>query len=263
MLIRDGNYGPYVTDGTTTATLHGAEQSLTLDQAVGLLAERRERKQSGLIRAVGVDGRTGRTIELRDNGWGPYLSDGADNVSIYEDPDAVTLDRASEILWAKREKLPTCGFCGVIGHTRRDCAEQSAEIDRQRKRTCSKCGEPGHTARSCATGKDWTNIEQMINAAADDGTLTVKTPEYGTPEVWYRSRTLFDWLPRVDDLKRKDRLAEAADLLVHLVAGEERQAGINAKEGYSSTGSGSTHMALAVVLRKMGQLEAERKVLER
>ena len=45
IVVKDGRFGRYVTDGETNATLRGAEsvESLTLDRAVELLAERRAR----------------------------------------------------------------------------------------------------------------------------------------------------------------------------------------------------------------------------
>jgi len=45
VLVKDGRFGPYVTDGETNASLRGGDavESLTLDRAVELLAERRSR----------------------------------------------------------------------------------------------------------------------------------------------------------------------------------------------------------------------------
>ncbi len=45
IVVKDGRFGPYVTDGETNASLRGGEsvESLTLDRAVELLAERRAR----------------------------------------------------------------------------------------------------------------------------------------------------------------------------------------------------------------------------
>jgi DNA topoisomerase-1 len=45
VVVKDGRFGPYVTDGETNASLRGGDavESLTLDRAVELLAERRSR----------------------------------------------------------------------------------------------------------------------------------------------------------------------------------------------------------------------------
>jgi len=43
LVVRDGRFGPYVTDGETNASLRRGDEveSLTIDRAVELLAERR------------------------------------------------------------------------------------------------------------------------------------------------------------------------------------------------------------------------------
>ena len=45
ILVKDGRFGPYVTDGETNASLRSGDsvESLTMDRAVELLAERRSR----------------------------------------------------------------------------------------------------------------------------------------------------------------------------------------------------------------------------
>src|SRR6185436_3638920 len=45
LVVKDGRFGPYVTDGETNASLRSGDSvdSLTLDRAVELLAERRAR----------------------------------------------------------------------------------------------------------------------------------------------------------------------------------------------------------------------------
>ena len=45
IVVKDGRFGPYVTDGETNASLRGGDsvESLTLDRAAELLAERRSR----------------------------------------------------------------------------------------------------------------------------------------------------------------------------------------------------------------------------
>jgi DNA topoisomerase-1 len=46
VVVKDGRFGPYVTDGETNASLRGGDavESLTLERAVELLAERRSRE---------------------------------------------------------------------------------------------------------------------------------------------------------------------------------------------------------------------------
>jgi DNA topoisomerase-1 len=55
VVVKDGRFGPYVTDGETNASLRGGDavESLTLDRAVELLAERRSKGSSGKRRPRG------------------------------------------------------------------------------------------------------------------------------------------------------------------------------------------------------------------
>jgi DNA topoisomerase-1 len=45
IVVRDGRFGPYVTDGETNATLRSADsvEAITLDRAAELLADKRSR----------------------------------------------------------------------------------------------------------------------------------------------------------------------------------------------------------------------------
>jgi DNA topoisomerase I len=55
VVVKDGRFGPYVTDGETNASLRGGDvvESLTLDRAVELLAERRSKGSGGKRRPRG------------------------------------------------------------------------------------------------------------------------------------------------------------------------------------------------------------------
>ena len=55
VVVKDGRFGPYVTDGETNASLRSrdAVESLTLDRAVELLAERRSKGPSAKRRPRG------------------------------------------------------------------------------------------------------------------------------------------------------------------------------------------------------------------
>jgi DNA topoisomerase-1 len=49
IVVKEGRFGPYVTDGETNASIRGADtvESLTLERALELLAERRAKDASG------------------------------------------------------------------------------------------------------------------------------------------------------------------------------------------------------------------------
>ena len=46
-MVKDGRWGPYVTDGETNASLRGADtvEAITTERAIELLAERRAKKK--------------------------------------------------------------------------------------------------------------------------------------------------------------------------------------------------------------------------
>jgi DNA topoisomerase-1 len=51
--LKDGRFGPYVTDGETNASIRKTDsiEDLTIDRAAELLAERREKVSSGAVPA--------------------------------------------------------------------------------------------------------------------------------------------------------------------------------------------------------------------
>jgi len=61
-VIKDGRFGPYVTDGETNASLRRGDdvETVTLQRAVELLAERRAAAPSTPRRRAGGTGRGGR-----------------------------------------------------------------------------------------------------------------------------------------------------------------------------------------------------------
>jgi DNA topoisomerase-1 len=110
---QNGRYGPYIKKGAESRSLASEEQlfTVTLDEARALLAEpprRRGRGGStrGPLKELGADPASGRAIVLRDGRFGPYVTDGETNASLRrgDTPDAVTLERAAELLAERRAK---------------------------------------------------------------------------------------------------------------------------------------------------------------
>ncbi len=58
--------------------------------------------------AVGVDPATDKPVELKDGRFGPYVTDGETNASLRkgDDPETITIERASELLAIRREAGP-------------------------------------------------------------------------------------------------------------------------------------------------------------
>jgi DNA topoisomerase-1 len=107
-----GPYGPYVRQGKEYRTLPSDESIFTvsLDEALALLAQPKagRGRTASPGTEVGVDPATGSMITLKDGRYGPYVTDGTTNASLPrgESPDALTLERAAELLAARREAGP-------------------------------------------------------------------------------------------------------------------------------------------------------------
>ncbi len=101
-----GRYGPYLKHDGRFVSLKGDDDVLTigLNRAVVVLAEQ---KRGGAGKPLGAHPADGRTITLLSGRYGPYVKHGRLNATLPKDlePDAVTLDRAVELLAAQAEKV--------------------------------------------------------------------------------------------------------------------------------------------------------------
>jgi len=111
---RNGRYGPYVQKGKESRSLESEEQifTISLEDALALLAQPRrrrgQRQAAGPLKEVGVDPVSGKPIVVKSGRFGPYVTDGETNASLRagDDPEAVTLDRAIELLADRRARGP-------------------------------------------------------------------------------------------------------------------------------------------------------------
>lgn len=110
---RYGRYGPYLSRGRTNRNLAEIDQlfTITIDEALQILATTPARGRRSVLRVLGEDPRTGKTVELRDGRYGPYVS--ADGVNASLSPtdtvDSVTVERASDLLETRRKKQTAPG----------------------------------------------------------------------------------------------------------------------------------------------------------
>ena len=108
---QNGRYGPYLKWGKESRSLDDEEQIFTigLDDAVRRLAEpkRRGRRSAPPLREVGADPNSGRPVVVKDGRFGPYVTDGEVNASLRagDSPVDITLERAAELLQARRERI--------------------------------------------------------------------------------------------------------------------------------------------------------------
>jgi DNA topoisomerase-1 len=108
----NGRYGPYIQRGEDSRSLESEEQlfTVTTEAALALLAEpprRRGQARSSNLVALGEDPVSNKPVTVRSGRFGPYVTDGKVNASIpkSENPEELTLERAAELLAARREKL--------------------------------------------------------------------------------------------------------------------------------------------------------------
>jgi DNA topoisomerase-1 len=108
----NGRYGPYIQRGEDRRSLESDDQlfTLTVEEASALLAEpprRRGQGRSANLAELGEDPVSKRKIIVRSGRYGPYVTDGEVNASLRQDdkPETLTLQRALELLAARRERL--------------------------------------------------------------------------------------------------------------------------------------------------------------
>jgi DNA topoisomerase-1 len=112
ILALNGRYGPYIQRGDDRRSLEKEEQlfTLTVEEALKYLAEpprRRGQSRSGPLRELGKDPVSGKEVTVRSGRYGPYVTDGEVNASLRkgDTPESITIDRAADLLAARRERL--------------------------------------------------------------------------------------------------------------------------------------------------------------
>jgi DNA topoisomerase I len=108
----NGRYGPYIQRGSDRRSLESEEQlfTLTVDEALALLAEpprRRGQGSAGPLKELGPDPVSGKEITVRNGRYGPYVTDGEVNASLRQgdSPETITIERATELLAARRDRI--------------------------------------------------------------------------------------------------------------------------------------------------------------
>jgi DNA topoisomerase-1 len=112
IVVLNGRYGPYLQRGTDRRSLEDEEQlfTLTVEEAMKLLAEpprRRGGTAKGPLKELGEDPVSKKPVTVRSGRYGPYVTDGEVNASLRQgdSPEAITLDRAADLLAARRERI--------------------------------------------------------------------------------------------------------------------------------------------------------------
>jgi DNA topoisomerase-1 len=114
VVAMNGRYGPFIRKGSETRSLESEEQlfTISLDEALHVLAQPKTRRARGAakppLRDLGPDPASGRSIVVKEGRFGRYVTDGETNASLRggESVEALTLDRAVELLAERRAKGP-------------------------------------------------------------------------------------------------------------------------------------------------------------
>ena len=111
---QNGRYGPYITKDkdSRTLTTHDEIFSITLEQALALLAQPRKFGRRGApkppLRDFGTDPISGRPVIAKDGKFGTYVTDGETNASLTRGDrlEHMSPERAFELLAARRANPP-------------------------------------------------------------------------------------------------------------------------------------------------------------
>ena len=112
ILALNGRYGPYIQRGEDSRSLENEDQlfTLTTEEALEVLAQparRRGQKSAAPLAELGDDPVSGKTVTVKSGRYGPYVTDGDVNASLRQGdtPETINIERAAELLAARREKL--------------------------------------------------------------------------------------------------------------------------------------------------------------
>ncbi|MDN5685531.1 MAG: type I DNA topoisomerase [Brachybacterium sp.] len=110
---QNGRYGPYLKKGTDSRSLETEDQifSITMEEAEKLYAQPKTRGRAAAkppLKELGTDPTSEKPIVIKDGRFGPYITDGATNVSLRstESVEEITEKVAIEKLADKRAKAP-------------------------------------------------------------------------------------------------------------------------------------------------------------
>ncbi len=110
---QNGRYGPYLKKGTDSRSLTSEEElfTITADQALAIYAQPKQRGRAAAappLKELGNDPVSGSPVVVRSGRFGDYVTDGEYNATLRKDDtvEAITLERAAELLAERREKGP-------------------------------------------------------------------------------------------------------------------------------------------------------------
>ncbi|MHA6512684.1 type I DNA topoisomerase [Tessaracoccus sp. Z1128] len=110
---QNGRYGPYLKRGTDSRSLAAEDQifSISLEEALAIYAQPKTRGRAAAaapLKEYGADPVSAKPVVLKSGRFGPYVTDGETNATLRrdDDPEAITPERAFELIAEKRAKGP-------------------------------------------------------------------------------------------------------------------------------------------------------------
>jgi DNA topoisomerase-1 len=149
VVASNGRYGPYVKKGAETRSIESEDQllTITLEQALEVLAQPKQRGRrsgpaAGPLRELGVDPATEKPVVVRDGRFGPYVTDGETNATLRkgDDVEAITLERAAELLADKRARGPAPKKTAARKPAKKSAAKKPAARKTTVKKAAAKRG---------------------------------------------------------------------------------------------------------------------------
>jgi DNA topoisomerase-1 len=143
---QNGRYGPYLKKGTDSRSITDEEQllTITLEEALAIYAQPKQRGRAAANpgRELGDDPATGAKITVKAGRFGAYVTDGEYNATIpkSDDEDAITLERAAELLAERRAK-------GPAKKSAKKTAKKAATKTAAKKTTAKKAAAKKATAK--------------------------------------------------------------------------------------------------------------------
>ncbi|GAB3229863.1 type I DNA topoisomerase [Glycomyces halotolerans] len=155
-----GPHGPYVVKKRDYRSLENEEQlfTLTLEEAEKLLAQPKQRgrqRARTLLKELGTDPVTGKEVTLKDGRFGPYVTDGETNASIRrtDTVEAMTIDRAAELLAERREKVAAGGGVKKTAKKAAKKTAKKAAAKKSAKKAAKKTTAKKSTAKKSTAKK--------------------------------------------------------------------------------------------------------------
>lgn len=175
---QNGRYGPYLKRGTDTRSLPSEEAifTTTFEQAEELFSQpkRRGRAAAAPLRELGADPANGRPVVVKDGRFGPYVTDGETNATLprTDSVEAVTLERAAELLAAKRAKGPAPKRRGSRGTAKRATAKTKKATTKRTAKASGAAGPKGAAGSAAGSASDARAGERPGTAAGSTARAT-------------------------------------------------------------------------------------------